>query len=212
MSDKGVNELFVQAYAAMKNPALDGVNPHFKNRFASLQETLRVVREACEPVGIAYTQTLRDANEHGAYLVTAVRAGGEALPLSTMWIANENNPQAYGSKLTYAKRQLAQLDWGIAGEDDDAEQATAQPQQPAQRKAKPKAQPQQAQQPANPELAQAKQTLANAIKAWADATNGNAQSAMAGITKRPDYAENNVNPEWFLNVAYEFQEAVKETK
>ena len=35
------------------------------------------------------------------------------------------NPQSFASNLTYIKRQQAQLDWGITGEDDDDAEAAS---------------------------------------------------------------------------------------
>lgn len=50
---------------------------------------------------------------------------GSCLPLSNMPMEHQQNPQAFGSALTYTKRQVAQADWGITGDpDDDAEQAS----------------------------------------------------------------------------------------
>lgn len=105
---------YMAAWRAAKNPPLDAANPHFRNRYASLPSVLKAVREACEPVGIAYEQHLS-----GGRLVTLVTDGDEVLMLSDMALNDEAKSQEVGSDLTYRKRQLACLDFGIVGEDDD---------------------------------------------------------------------------------------------
>lgn len=119
-----VESAFAAAWADCRNPELDGTNPHFRNRFASLKATLHVVRAACAAHGIAYSQTIT-STDAGTFLTSRVfSAEGGCLELSTMPLDRPSNPQAFGSNITYAKRQLAQADWGITGdEDDDAEAA-----------------------------------------------------------------------------------------
>ena len=137
---------YAQAWAEMRNPPLDSVNPHFHNKFASLAATLEAVRSACAPHGITYRQTVqRDGDV--LTLVTSVIDGmsGSVQVLSAFPLQYSANPQQFGSALTYAKRQAAQVDWCIVGdEDDDAEAAARQAaeQQAAQRPQEPAPAPQ----------------------------------------------------------------------
>ncbi len=121
---RSLQERFVAAWGEMGNPELDGENPHFHNKYATLKSTLGVIREACARHGIAYIQTLTPV-ENGYVLKSAVVAGdGESMERSIFPVETPPNPQTFGSGLTYAKRQQAQADWGITGEhDDDANQA-----------------------------------------------------------------------------------------
>ena len=41
------------------------------------------------------------------------------MPLGALIVDRPANPQAFGANLTYAKRQLAQVDWGITGDPDE---------------------------------------------------------------------------------------------
>lgn len=119
-------ERFVDAWGEVSNPDLDGENPHFHNKYATLKSTLGVIREACARHGIAYIQTLAPV-ENGYVLKSAVVArDGEVMERSIFPVETPPNPQTFGSGLTYAKRQQAQADWGITGEpDDDASQAAS---------------------------------------------------------------------------------------
>lgn len=115
----GISASFVKAWQSCDNPPLDGVNPHYGNRYASLKATLKVIRDACTICGLAYRQRLV-IDEAGQFLVSDVMdESGESMELSRFPVSQGANPQAFGSALTYAKRQQAQADWGIAGEEDD---------------------------------------------------------------------------------------------
>lgn len=124
---------YAQAWAEMRNPPLDSVNPHFHNKFASLAATLEAVRKACALHGIAYRQTVqRDGDV--LTLVTSVIDGmsGSVQVLSAFPLQYSTNPQQFGSALTYAKRQAAQVDWCIVGDEDDDAEAASKPEQPKQ--------------------------------------------------------------------------------
>lgn len=139
---------FVNAWIACDNPELDSVNPHFKNKYASLKATLKVIREACREQGIAYVQHLARNDDGTCELRSAiVSAFGEQIPLSTFPVEAPPNPQSFGSNLTYAKRQQAQADWGITGEVDDDGNAGAEYAQNRQSKPNRAAAPKRAQSP-----------------------------------------------------------------
>lgn len=134
MAEKpSINAKFVRAYAEMANPPLDSVNPHFKNKFASLKATLKVIRDACKPQGIAYIQTIHygePTNTITSFVLD--EDSGDKIALSTFPLVFPADPQKRGSELTYAKRQLAQADWGLVGDPDDDAEAASKPEQPKQ--------------------------------------------------------------------------------
>lgn len=122
---EGIKSKFVNAWLFCQNPELDGKNPHFGNRYATLAATLGRVREACAGQGIAYIQSL-ETTEHGCVIRSSViDTTGETLPLSTFPVEAQPNSQKFGSNLTYVKRQQAQADWGIVGDEDDDGEAAA---------------------------------------------------------------------------------------
>lgn len=125
-NDKTLQQRFTEAWGNIENPDLDGENPHFKNRYATLRATLASVRAACKPLGIAYVQALKQDGD-GFTLRSYVIDGADGfMPLSEFPVENVPNAQAFGSEMTYKKRQQAQADWGIVGEeDDDGEAITA---------------------------------------------------------------------------------------
>ena len=109
---------FAAAWADCENPPLDSANPHFRTRVASLKATLGVIRAACAKHGLAYRQAIQaPTGDTPPILISSlVDADGNTMPLGALIIDRPANPQAFGANLTYAKRQLAQVDWVITGD------------------------------------------------------------------------------------------------
>lgn len=116
-----INASTIAAFNSMDNPSKDGKNPHFGNTYATLGATLAVIRPACAEAGIAYRQRIVEDDDGTTHLVSYVMMGDESTELSRLPIDTACKPQDFGSILTYLRRYLAQLDWGLTGEDDDAE-------------------------------------------------------------------------------------------
>lgn len=124
-----LQERYAAAWCDVKQPELDGANPHYKSRYATLAAVQGCIRKACAKHGIAYAQRVKLENGE-ALLVSEVVGAGDALHLSDYPVQFVPNPQSNGSMLTYAKRQLASIDWGICGdEDDDGQNAALPPRQ-----------------------------------------------------------------------------------
>ena len=124
-----LQERYAAAWCDVKQPELDGANPHYRSRYATLAAVQGCIRKACAKHGIAYAQRVKLENGE-AVLVSEVVGAGDALHLSDYPVQFVPNPQSNGSMLTYAKRQLASIDWGICGdEDDDGQNAALPPRQ-----------------------------------------------------------------------------------
>lgn len=118
---------FAAAWADCENPPLDSANPYFRTRFASLKATLGVIRAACAKHGLAYRQAIQaPTGDTPPILISSlVDADGNTMSLGALIVDRPANPQAFGANLTYAKRQLAQVDWGITGDPDEDGRPTA---------------------------------------------------------------------------------------
>lgn len=137
MADKGILERYVAAFAEMRNPKMDGTNPHFRNKFASLLSTSDAVRAALVRHGLAYRQT-PEADEGGRmWMVTYLMGADGQMELSRWPLETYSDPQKMGSAGTYSKRYGLQAAFGIVGdEDDDAEAASRQTPQGARKASK----------------------------------------------------------------------------
>lgn len=117
-----------KAQGAMKNAALNKVNPHFKSKFADLASVRDAVLPALAANGIAVVQTF-DASAEGHHFVLTrlVHVSGQWIE-SECPIPNGGDMQKMGSAITYARRYSLSAICGIAAdEDDDANAVSQQP-------------------------------------------------------------------------------------
>lgn len=114
-----------KAQGAIKPAKRDSTNPYFKSKYADLTSIWDSCRKELSQNGLVVIQTIKNNNEMVTVLTTLAHESGQ-------WIRGEislrpvkNDPQGYGSALTYARRYSLAAIVGIAtGEDDDAEDAT----------------------------------------------------------------------------------------
>lgn len=120
------------------NPALkDKTNPAFRSKYADLGACIEAVDDALLNNGIAvYQETSEDAT--GVTVETVfLHESGETIRCGKLHVpAAKQDPQGYGSALTYARRYSLMAACGIAPEDDDGNAASA-PRQAPQPVAKP---------------------------------------------------------------------------
>lgn len=102
-------------------PALkSSSNPHFKSKYADLAACVEAVIDSLNSNGIALIQK-QHPSDHGVAVETVfVHESGEMLSAGTLTVpASKQDPQGYGSALTYARRYSLMAACGIAPEDDD---------------------------------------------------------------------------------------------
>ena len=125
---KAVAAAFVKAKREFGPALKNSVNPHLKNKYADLGSCLDAVTDALLNNGIAlYQETSEDAT--GVTVETVfLHESGESLRCGKMHVpASKNDPQGYGSALTYARRYSLVTSCGIAQEDDDGNAAANKP-------------------------------------------------------------------------------------
>lgn len=129
-----MKEISTALVRAQKNfgPAIrNAANPHFRSRYADLAACLDAVQPALNEAGIALLQKAIPCDTGVAVETILVHESGETMSCGTFHVpAAKNDPQGYGSALTYARRYSLMAACGIAPEDDDGNAASA-PQRPA---------------------------------------------------------------------------------
>ena len=141
----------------------DAVNPHFKNKYASLSNIIEATTPHLNAVGLSVVQL---PCESGLETMILHTSGEYISSVSSTPCKDVSNPQALGSAITYARRYAlgAALSLNI-DEDDDAQKATVAP--VAQPKAKAELNPQHEKwQGAIASLAQGKTTIETIRKAY----------------------------------------------
>lgn len=136
MSDKAkIYAAFVKAQRAFAPALKTSSNPHFKSKYADLSACVEAVIDGLNENGIGLIQrTYEDAS--GVTVETLfVHESGESMEGGKLHVpAARQDPQGYGSALTYARRYSLMAACGIAPEDDDGNAASAKPPQPRQQK------------------------------------------------------------------------------
>jgi hypothetical protein len=110
-------------------PALkSSTNPHFKSRYADLAACVEAVVDALNNNGIALTQRVSPCDDGVTVETVFIHESGEVINCGQLHVpAAKQDPQGYGSALTYARRYSLMAACGIAPEDDDANAASRRP-------------------------------------------------------------------------------------
>jgi hypothetical protein len=129
MSDiKQVCAALVQAQKSFGPALKDKTNPHFRSKYADLGACIDAVIDALNGAGIALVQK-QHPHDVGVCVETVfVHESGECLSTGMLTVpAAKQDPQGYGSALTYARRYSLMAACGIAPEDDDGNAGSKRP-------------------------------------------------------------------------------------
>jgi hypothetical protein len=125
---KHIATALVKAQQAFGPALKTSTNPHFRSRYADLSACVEAVIEGLNGAGIALIQ--RTSEDHVGVTVETVfiHESGEMLECGKLHVpASKQDPQGYGSALTYARRYSLMAACGIAPEDDDGNLASRKP-------------------------------------------------------------------------------------
>lgn len=108
-------------------PALkDKTNPAFRSKYADLGACIDAVQDALNSNGIALLQQTREDASGVTVETVLLHESGESWASGPLHVpAAKQDPQGYGSALTYARRYSLMTACGIAPEDDDGNAAAA---------------------------------------------------------------------------------------
>jgi hypothetical protein len=121
-SIKNIAGALVKFQASVSKVSKESNNPFFKSKYASLANILDTIQKPLSECGLAISQ-FPDANALTTIIVHA--ESGEWMESSyVMPVAKQNDPQAMGSAMTYARRYAlgSILNLNI-DDDDDGEKA-----------------------------------------------------------------------------------------
>lgn len=122
---KEIASALVKAQKAFGPALKTSTNPHFRNKYAALDACIEAVIDALNDNGIMLMQQTHLCEDGVIVETTFIHESGEILSGGKLHVpAAKQDPQGYGSALTYAKRYSLQSACGIAPEDDDGNHAT----------------------------------------------------------------------------------------
>lgn len=139
-----IAKAFVAAQTAFGPALKTSANPFFKSKYADLSVVIEAVIDALHTNGIALLQNCHESDNGVIVETIFLHESGEMISCGKLSVpAAKNDPQGYGSALTYARRYSLMAACGVAPEDDDGnaaakakqqEKPPAPPQKPASAK------------------------------------------------------------------------------
>jgi hypothetical protein len=127
---KNIAAALVKAQKAFGPALKDKTNPAFRSKYADLGACIEAVQDALNSNGIALLQQTKEDDSGVTVETVFLHESGEAWSSGPLHVpAAKQDPQGYGSALTYARRYSLMAACGIAPEDDDGN-AASQPRQP----------------------------------------------------------------------------------
>ena len=122
---KNIAAAFVKAQRQFGPALKTSVNPHFKSKYADLANCIEAVIEALNANGIGLMQRTYECKDGVLVETVFIHESGEVMECGMLHVpAGKQDPQGYGSALTYARRYSLLAATGLAPEDDDANAAS----------------------------------------------------------------------------------------
>ena len=126
MSEQEIHAAMADAFGEMPEVNLDGVNPHFKSRYATLGNIVHKVRPVLAKHGLYFIQRVEQGESgQGVRTIIGHKGGGQIDAGLTVVSARKDDAHGQGSALTYAKRYGLCAALGIVDEQDDDGNAAA---------------------------------------------------------------------------------------
>jgi hypothetical protein len=129
---KNIATAFVKAQKEFGPALKTNSNAHFKTKYADLSACVEAVIDALNNNGIAMIQKTHQDDTGVTVETVFLHESGESLSSGPLHVpASKNDPQGFGSAMTYARRYSLMAACGIAPEDDDGNAGSRVPQKPA---------------------------------------------------------------------------------
>ena len=121
---KEIATALVKAQLEMVTPKKGSTNPFFKNKYADLNDVLTAVVPALNNNGIVLLQPLVNIEGKNYVKTVLMHESGETFEsLAEIFCNKQNDAQAYGSGISYARRYSLSSICGIGSADDDGQKA-----------------------------------------------------------------------------------------
>jgi hypothetical protein len=124
---KNIASALVKAQRGFAPALKTSTNPHFRSKYVDLAGCVEAVVDSLNAAGIALVQRTSQDDTGVTVETVFVHESGEMLECGKLHVpASKQDPQGYGSALTYARRYSLMAACGIAPEDDDGNAASRQ--------------------------------------------------------------------------------------
>ena len=115
-----IAKALVKAQSEFGSAVKGSANPFFKSKYADLATCVEAVMGALNNNGICLMQNCHESDTGVVVETIFLHESGESISNGRLHVpAAKNDPQGYGSALTYVRRYSLMAACGIAPEDDD---------------------------------------------------------------------------------------------
>lgn len=122
-----IAQALLQAQKEITFAAKDANNPFFKSKYADLPTVIDAIKPALNNAGVVFVQSATPSEAGTLSLVTRlIHESGEWVEDTATAPLQKNDPQGYGSAITYLRRYSLAAFTGLYQDDDDG-QAASQP-------------------------------------------------------------------------------------
>jgi hypothetical protein len=131
-------EALLRAQQEIRFAAKDSKNPHFKNNYADLESVIDAVKGPLNDNGIVFLQSPSPSDDGKLHLTTRLmHRSGQWMEDTAVAPLPKQDPQGFGSALTYLRRYSLSAVTGLYQSDDDGNAGSGVGEKPAAKPAKP---------------------------------------------------------------------------
>ena len=124
-SIQAIAPALLQAQQNITFAAKESTNPHFRSKYASLSSVIDAIKPALNNAGIVFIQFVSPSDDGRLNLTTRLlHTSGEWIESTATCPLAKNDPQGYGSALTYLRRYTLATVVGLYQDDDDGQAAS----------------------------------------------------------------------------------------
>lgn len=132
-----ISKALCKAQSSITFAIKDAVNPHLKSKYADLPSVIDAIKPSLNEQGIIFIQSAGEMiNMHLQLTTRLMHVSGEWIEDTMTMPLVKQDPQGYGSALTYARRYSLAAIVGLYQDDDDGQQSTKQKKEVAKVKSK----------------------------------------------------------------------------
>ena len=118
-----ISKALVAAQKEIRPAVRDSKNPYFRSSYADLTAVVDAIKEPLNRHGISFLQLVHSGDRDTVETVLLHESGQYISTETRIYCAKPNDPQAFGSGITYTKRYALQAALGLPTEDDDGNKA-----------------------------------------------------------------------------------------
>lgn len=116
-------EALSKAQSIIEGAKEDSTNPFYKSKYADLGSVWNACKKALSLNGLSVVQTVENGGEKTYLITMLLHASGQWIRSYMPILAVKQDPQAFGSAMTYCRRYALAAMVGVCPADDDAESA-----------------------------------------------------------------------------------------